>query len=100
GDPDGHGAPERPRLPRQPSGDRDPRPHRRKAVDRSQPQVAHPREALEVGIDDEAHDRDRPEPADDRVELEARGEVQRERERAERRHLYTREPARWELTGG
>src|SRR5256885_4236876 len=28
---------ERPRLPRQPSGDRDPRPHRRKAVDRSQP---------------------------------------------------------------
>ena len=56
--------------------------------------MAEPREALEIRVDHETCDRDRPQPADDRVELEAREEVQRERQRAERRHLHARERPR------
>ena len=37
--------------------------------------MAEPREALQVRVDDETDKRDRPQPADDRVELEARDQV-------------------------
>src|SRR5262249_13676942 len=49
----------------------------------SEPEVARPREPLEIRIDDEAHDRDRPEPAHDRIQLPDRGEEERKREEAE-----------------
>ena len=38
--------------------------------ERAEPEVAEPRDALQVRVDDEEHDRDRPEPAHERVELE------------------------------
>src|SRR4051812_46202754 len=53
GDPGGNGAAELPRLERQLPGDRDPRSHRRKTVDSAEPEMAEPRYALEVRIDDE-----------------------------------------------
>ena len=53
--------------------------------------MAEPGDALEVRVDDEEEDRDRPEPAHDRVELEDGDEEDRERRCAEREHLPARE---------
>ena len=53
--------------------------------------MAEPREPLQVRVDDEQHDRHRPEPAHDRVELEDGDEEDGERERAERRAPAPRE---------
>ena len=47
--------------------------------------MAEPRDPLQVRVDDEHRDRDRPEPADDRVELEHRDEEDGERHRAQSR---------------
>ena len=82
-DPARDGAAERPRLPRELTGDRSPRAHRRQPVDDAEPDVAQPGPPRQVGIDDEAGERDRPEPADDGIELHAREQVQRKRERTE-----------------
>src|SRR5438445_3324918 len=77
-DPERHRAAERPRLPRQAPGDGDPTAHGRESVDRAEPGVTEPREPLQVRIDHEARDRNRPEPADDVRELEDRDEEERE----------------------
>src|SRR5439155_25591950 len=69
GHPERDGAAERPRLPRDRAGDRRPGPDRGEPVDRPEPEVAEPGPALQVRVDDEARDRDRPEPVDKRVEL-------------------------------
>ena len=81
GDPEADRAAERPRLPRELTRDRDPGADRREAEAGAEPEVAEPRDALQVRVDDEHHDRDRPQPADDRLELEHRDEVD-ERARA------------------
>src|SRR4029079_16909118 len=62
GDPERDGGSEHPRLPRQLARDGDRGAHGCEAVDRTEPEMAEPREPLEVRIDDEADDRDRPEP--------------------------------------
>ena len=62
--------------------------------------MAEPRGALEVGVDDEHHDRDRPQPADDGVELEHGDEVDGEREQAERADVGARQRPRRELPTG
>ena len=54
------GAAERPGLPRKLARDRDPRTDGREAEARPEPEVAEPREALEVRIGHEHDDRDRP----------------------------------------
>ena len=59
-------AAELPRLERKLSRDRDPRADRRETVDGAEPEVAEPREPLQVRVDDEADDRDRPQPAHER----------------------------------
>src|SRR5579884_411075 len=68
-DPEGHRRAEHPRLPGQSAGDRDPGANGREAVHGAQPEVAEPSEPLEIRIDDEAHDGNRPEPAHERVQL-------------------------------
>ena len=92
GDPERDGAAEHPGLA---SGklarDRGPGPDGREPVDGAEPEVAEPREPLQVRVDDEADDRDRPQPAHDRVELEDREQEQRERRGAEEQHLRTRQ---------
>ena len=95
GDPERHGGAEHPRLPRQVAGDRDPGADRREAVDGAEPEVAEPREALQVRVDDEADDRDRPQPAHDRVELPDGDEE--ERERGERRRRPPAATESWPL---
>src|SRR3954447_19494552 len=60
--------------------------------------MAEPGPPLEVRIDDEADERNRPEPATDVRELEARHEIERERERTEDDHLRSRQRTRGELT--
>ena len=60
GDPERDRGAEHPGLPRQLSGDRDPRTDGREAVDRAEPQVSEPREPLQVRVDHERGDRDRP----------------------------------------
>ena len=75
GDPRGDRGAERPRLPRQLALDRRPGADRREPVDRAEPEVAQPREPLQVRVDDERDDRDRREPADERVELPDGDEV-------------------------
>ena len=72
------GRKERPRLPRRLPGHREPGTERREARTRAEPEVAEPRHALQVRVDDEHRDRNRPEPADDRLELKRRDQVQRE----------------------
>ena len=62
--------------------------------------MAEPREALEVRVDDEADDRDRPQPAHDRVELPDGDEEQRERGDAEDDDLRDRELAARDLAAG
>ena len=55
--------------------------------------MAEPREPLQVRVDDEHRDRDRPQPAHDRVELRDGEEKHGERRHAQREHL-ARESAR------
>jgi hypothetical protein len=57
------------RLPVERAGHGDPAAHRREPVHRSQERMAQPREALQVGVDDEPGDGDRPEDVGDRREL-------------------------------
>ena len=97
GDPGRDGAPELPGLERQLPRDRDPRAHRREPVDGAQPEMAEPRHALEVRVDDEARNRDRPEPAHDLVQLEDRNEKHDERREAEQPDLRARQQARRQL---
>ncbi len=99
-DPDRNRAAERPRFPRQPTRDRHPRADRREAVDDPEPDVAQPCEALQVGIDDEAGDRDRPEPAHDRIELEDGDEEDGEGGPAERGNLGGPQSTARKLTRG
>src|SRR5205814_7255232 len=68
-DPERNGAAEPPCRPGDRPRDRGPGADGRKPVDRSQPEVAEPGPALQVRIDDEAGDGDRPQPVDERVEL-------------------------------
>src|SRR5439155_25475332 len=76
-------ATERPRWPRQPSGDRDPGADRREAVDGPEPEMREPGPALQVRVDDERSNGNRPEPAHDRIELEDGDEEERQRGQAE-----------------
>jgi hypothetical protein len=99
-DPDRDCRTERPRLPRQAAGDRNPGTDRREPVDEPEPDMAQPREALQVRIDDEPDERDRPQPAHDRIELEARHEVERNRESAEGDDLHARKPSGRQLAVG
>ena len=85
GDPRGDRGAERPRLPRQLALDRCPGADRRKPVDRAEPEVAEPREPLQVRIDDERDHRHGREPAHERVELPDGDEVDDERHDAEAR---------------
>ena len=78
---------EGPRLPRQLARDRHPGADRRQAVDRAQPEVAEPGRPLQVRVDHEGRDRDRPEPAHDGVELPDGDQEDHERQDAERDHL-------------
>ncbi len=82
---------EHPRLPRQLAGDRHPGADGRETVHRAEPEVAQPGESLEVRVDDEADDGDRPEPAHDRIELPDSDEKERERANAEDDDLGDRE---------
>src|SRR6185312_531540 len=101
GDPEADGAAERPGLPRQLARDRDPRPDGREPEACAQPEMAEPRDPLEVWVRDEQRDRDRAEPADDRLELQHRDQVDRERDAAEPEHLRAGQDARRKLaTGG
>src|SRR5439155_12740552 len=77
------GTAECPRLPRQVAAARNPRPHRREAIARAQPEVRQPGDPLQVRVDDEACDRDRPQPTADRVALPDGHEEHRERRETE-----------------
>ena len=88
-DPAGDRAAELPRRERQLPGDRDPRAHRRQPVHRTEPEMAEPGEPLQVGVDHEAGNGDRPEPADDRVELEDGDEEDQQRGNTEQDYLCT-----------
>ena len=68
-DPERDGPAERPGLQRHLVRDGGPRADGGKAVDGAQPEVRHRAPTLEVRIDDESGDRDRPQPPDDRLEL-------------------------------
>src|SRR5206468_1035325 len=83
GHPERDRAAEGPRLPRDRSRDRRPGTDRRKSVDRPQPEVAEPGPALQVRVDDEAGDREWPEPMHEWVELEDRDQEDDERGDAE-----------------
>ncbi len=96
-DPERDRAAEGPGLPRQLALDRSPGADRRQAVDGPEPQVAEPRPALQVRVDHEPDDGDRPEPVHQRVELVDGNEEQRERAGAEEHHLRLREQPRREL---
>ena len=94
-DPAEHRGAQRPCLPRRGPGYREPRADRGEPETGAEPEVAQPCEALEVRVDDEHRDGDRPEPPDDRVELEDGDEVHRERRCAQTDHLRARQrPAR------
>jgi hypothetical protein len=100
GHPERDRAAQSPGLPRQRPRDRRPRAHRGKPVHRPQPQVAEPRPALQVRVDHEAGDGDRPEPVHERVELEDGDEENRERSRAERHDHGRGEQPSGELAAG
>ena len=70
GNPGGDAAAERPGLPRQLTLDRGPRAHRRQPVDGAEPEVAEPREPLQVRVDDEGDDGDLPERDCDALRLQ------------------------------
>src|SRR5207248_1449998 len=91
GDPHRHRRTEGPRLPRQSAGDRNPGADRCEPVDRAEPKMTEPREPLQIRIDDEAEEWDRPQPPHDRIQLETGDEIETERERAESGHLRTRQ---------
>jgi hypothetical protein len=97
GDPRCDRGAEGPRLPRQVALDRRPGADRREAVDRAEPEMAEPREPLQVRVDDEGDDGDRRQPPDERVELEHRHRVERERRGAKADHLGGAERTRREL---
>ena len=59
--------------------------------------MAPPREALQVRVGDEHRDGDRPQPADDRGELQHREQVHREGQNAERQDLRPSQRAGGEL---
>ncbi len=99
-DPERDRGAEHPRLPRELAGDRNPAPDRREPVHDPEPDVAEPGPALQVRIDDEAGDGNRPEPARDRRELPHGEEKDRERHRAEQRHLDDRQLAARNLPAG
>ena len=63
------GGTEHPRLPRQVAGQGDPRSDGRETDAGAEPDVAEPRDPLQVRVRDEHRDRNRPQPADDRREL-------------------------------
>src|ERR1051325_4089559 len=73
-DPERDGSAEHPGLPGQAPGDGHPRADRREPIDGAQPEMAQPRETLEVRIDDEADHRYRPEPAHERIQLPHRSQ--------------------------
>ena len=100
GDPERHGGTEQPGLQRQLAGDGNPAADGRKAVDGAEPEVREPGVALEVGVDDEPRDGDRPQPAHQRVELPDGDEEDQQRQHAEHEHLGHRERARGELAAG
>ena len=79
------------------AGDRDPGAHRREPVDGAEPQVRDPGEPLQVRVDHEPGHRDRPQPADDRVELPDRQQEHAERDEAEERDLRFGQLARRKL---
>ena len=97
GDPERNRAAERPGLPRDRAGDRRPGADRREPVDGAEPEVARPGPALEVRVDHEPHDRDRPKPVHERVELVHRDQEDGEREGAEENDLRGREQPRRQL---
>src|SRR5947209_20462848 len=78
-DPKRNRKPERPRFPRQLARDRDPAADGREAVDHAEPEMAEPGPALETGIDDEADERYRPQPAHHWHTLDASYETGRKR---------------------
>src|SRR5919204_6974328 len=100
GDPERDRAAEGPRLPRRAARDRDPGADGGGPVEGAEPEVAEPGPALQVRVDDEGHDRDWPEPADDRVQLEDGDEEERKRGRAEGGDLAAAEESGWELARG
>ena len=85
GDPEQDGGTEHPRLPRSTTGDGEPGADRREPEAGAEPEVAEPRVPLEVRVDDEHRHRNRPQPADDRVELKDGDEEDRECGRAQTR---------------
>src|SRR6266508_5918650 len=97
GDPERDSRPKRPGLPGQLAGHRYPGTHRREPVHRTEPEVAEPGEPLQVRVDDETGERDRPQPPHQRIQLEARSEVERKSKGAERRDLSLREAPRGKL---
>ena len=100
GDPDGDGGAEQPGLERQLVRDRRPGADRREPVDGAEPEVREPGRPLQVRVDDEGRDGDRPEPADDRRELVDGDEEDRERGEAEEHDLPGPERAARELPAG
>src|SRR5690349_23966578 len=81
--------------------DRHPGADRREAVGGAEPEVAEPREALQVRVHDEHRDRDRPQVVRLRRELEDGDEEERERGRAEEDDLGDGQlPARELAAGG
>src|SRR3989337_1426147 len=95
--PQKHGPADGPRLPGSRPGDSEPGTDRREGETGAEPEVAEPREALQVRIDDEHHNGDGPQPAHDRVELEHGDEEHRERRAAEGEYLHARESSAREL---
>ena len=100
GDPEGNRGAQRPRLPRKLTGDGHPRANRGQPERRAEPEVAEPGEALQIRVDDEHANGNRPEPAHDRVEVPHGEEVERQRRHAERHDLGAPERAGRELSRG
>ena len=96
-DPESDGAAERPGLPRKRVRDRGPGTERREPVHGAEPEVRERAPALQIRVEHEARDRDRPEPVDDRRELEDGDEEDGQRKDAEEDDLRRREGAAREL---
>ena len=99
-DPERDGAAEQERLPVDGAGHRDPAADRREPVDRPQERMAEPGEPLEIRVDDEAGNRDRPEDVRHRRELPHGDEEHGERRGGERPDLDRREQPGRELAAG
>src|SRR5437764_1325396 len=100
GDPGRDGRAENPCLPRQSAGDRDPTAHRRKAVGDTEQNVTEPGPALQVRVDDEQNERNRPQPANDVRKLKSRNNVYHGRRDTEERDLQAREQTGGQLARG